>query len=374
MSTPTTWSTDSARCARSSRFHYPFETFEDVKRALLVALLIMVAGCGGQTAPSTESVTPAQTSTPTSTASPTPTPTPPDNPYESDPVIITIENPTNRSYLPLVEEAVGYWEENQSRYGEYTPNYEIRPNHPAPDIRIEFINEIYRCGNELGDDILGCAPYPDSIESYETADVQIETRDERGMYTNSSVVETLKHEFGHLHGIEHGEEPMPLMEATSAANLTDQPNATERAVPWPDNTVDVYIDEDSFASSISDDIDDQTSNTIAWFNDGKGTTPDNLTVERVESESEANIVIRSGSTPDDVRSTTNGVYGRDIDDDGALEYYTDMTVIIDPNVDSRDFGWHVGFWLDSVVNPDTTSEPFEDPEGGDRRDWWGSYD
>jgi hypothetical protein len=349
-----------------------------MKRILFVALLVLLAGCGGQTPSSTES--PQSTSTPTSTVTPTPTPTatptpePPDNPYQSDPVVIGIENPTNRSYLPLVEEAVAYWEENQSRYGEYTASYVIRPNDSAPDIRIEFTDEIYRCGNELGDNILGCAPYPDGLEPYETADVQIETRDERGLYTNASMVETLKHEFGHLYGIEHGEEPMPLMEATSVANLTEQPNATEQAVPWPDNTVYVYIDEGSFASSITDDIDAQVTNTIAWFNDGKGTTPDNLSVERVESESKANIVVRSGNTPDGVRSTTNGVYGRDGDGDGALEYYTNMTVIIDPNVDSGDFGWHVGYWLDSVVNPDEVSEPFEDPEGGDRRDWWESYD
>jgi len=349
-----------------------------MKRVLLVTLLIVLAGCGGQTVPSTEAGVPDQTSSSTSTASPTPTatptPTPPNNPYESDPVVIGIENPTNRSYLPLVEQTVAYWEDNASRYGEYRANYEIRPNESEPDIRIKFTDEIYRCGNEIGDNILGCAPYPDSIEPYATAEVHIETRDDYGFYTNASVVETLKHEFGHLYGIEHGEEPMPLMKAKSAANLTSQSNATEQAVPWPDNTIYVYVDEESFASSISDDIDEQVSNTIAWFNAGRGTTPDNVTVERVERESEANIIIKSGNTPDDVRSTTNGIYGRDIDNDGALEYYTNMTVIIDPNVDSSDFGWHVGYWLDSVVNPDETSEPFENPEGGDRRDWWESYD
>jgi hypothetical protein len=343
-----------------------------MKRVLLVTLLVVLAGCGGQTVPSTESDTPTQTSSQTPTA--TPTPTPPDNPYESDPVIIGIENPTNRSYLPLLEQAVDYWEKNQSRYGEYTADYEIRPNESDPDIRIEFTDEIYRCGNEIGEDILGCAPYPDSIEPYVTATVQIETRDEYGFYANASVVETIKHEFGHLYGIEHGEEPMPLMNAKSVANLTSQSNATEQAVPWPDNTIYVYVDKESFASSVSGEIDEQVSNTITWFNNGKGTTPDNVTVERVESESEANVVIRSGNTPEGIRSTTDGIYGQDVDGDGALEYYTNMTVVIDPNVDSRDFGWHVGYWLDSVVNPDEISEPFENPEGGDRRDWWKSYD
>ena len=349
-----------------------------MKRVLLVALLIVTAGCGGQTVPSTETGAPSQASTPSSAASSTPTatptPTPPDNPYESDPVVIGIENPTNHSYLPLVEQAVAYWEGDASRYGEYTADYEIRHNVSEPDLRIKFTDEIYRCGNEIGDDILGCAPYPDSIKPYATAEVQIETSDKFVFYTNASVLETLKHEFGHLYGIEHGEEPMPLMEPKTAANLTSQPNATEQAIPWPDNTIYIYVDKESFASSISDDIDKQVSSTIAWFNEGKGATPSNLTVERVERESEANIVIRSGNTPNDVRSTTNGIYGQDIDSDGALEYYTNMTVIIDPNVDSRDFGWHVGYWLDSVVNPGEASEPFEDPKGGDRRDWWESSD
>jgi hypothetical protein len=242
-----------------------------------------------------------------------------------------------------------------------------------PDVRVRFVDRIDTCGYNIAPYFLGCAPYPDSIETYETADVRIAFGNENGQYTNRTIQRTLKHEFGHLHGVEHDQEPQPLMNETGIEVLRPQPNATEQAIPWENDTIQIYIDEESFADSINDDIDDQVSNTLAWFNNGKGKTPDNLTVERTQNRSEAEIVVTSGNVREGYASTTENFYGRDVDEDGSYEYYTYFEIIIDPEVESDRFGWNVGYWIDTVVNPDENSEPFEDPDGGDRRDWWEDY-
>lgn len=357
-------------------FGFHFYTYDiiniSVYRAVAIAVMIILAGCGGG-ATSTDTAAPTQTQTSTPTATPTATPAPPpDNPYESDPVIVGIENPTNRSYAPLVREAIEYWQTDASEYREYSANYSIQPDAPAPDLTIRFVDEIYSCGQELGNNILGCAPYPDGISQYGGNEVLIERGDNGGNYTDASLLSTIKHEFGHLYGVEHGEQPMPLMDEASVANLTAQPNATERAIPWQYDTLQIYVDEESFASSTQDELDRQVNNTLAWFNEGKGTTPEGLTIEQTQDRTEADIIVTSGSVSEGYLSRVEGIYGRDTDNDGALEYYSNATFIIDPQVDAHDFGWHIGFLMEYVVNPDKRSEPFTDPEGGERRDWWES--
>lgn len=340
-------------------------------RLTTVVVILLLAGCGGQPS-ATDTPDPtadASDLTPTATPMPTDTPTPPDNPYEADPVIVGIDNPTNRSYAPLVHKAVEYWEEKDSQYGDYTANYQIQPDAPSPDINIRFVDKIDVCGTESGEDIVGCAPYVNDTSPDEPVEVRIE-RGKRGATYNKSLIQTIKHEFGHLYGIEHGEEPMPLMNDTHTTNLTSQPNATERAIPWKNDTIQIYVDKNSFADSIQPEIDTQVGNTLEWFNDGKGTTPANFTIERTKNRSEAEIIVESGNAPEGSASTSDGAYGFDTDSDGELEYYTNVTVVIDTRVNAHDFGWHIGYWTDLFVNPDERSEQFADPDGGDRRDWW----
>lgn len=350
-------------------------TTTHVIRAVLVVVLVLVTGCDGTSGPAgtlEPTPEPIETFTPTPTPTPTTTP-PPENPYEADPIVVAIDNPTNQSYKPLVREAIDYWQTNASQHTEYNANYSIQPNASNPDLDIRFVSEIYVCGQEADTDILGCAPYPQDITPYGREKVRIEFGESGTTYDNESLLETIKHEFGHLYGIDHGEGPMPLMSESAVANLTAAPNATERAIPWQYDTLQIYVDSDSFASSIQLEIDRQTNNTLAWVNNGKGSIPDDVTIKRTQDRSEADIVVTSGSVREEYLSTMESRYGRDTDADGALEYYTNATIVIDPNVEADHFGWHLGYHLESVLNPDERSEPFVDPEGGDRRDWWESY-
>lgn len=132
-----------------------------------------------------------------------------------------------------------------------------------------------------------------------------------------------------------------------------------------------YIDVGSFDDDSEDELNEQLSKTLPNFNDGRETVPSELTVERTNNRSEADIVVVSKPVEGEyVASRT--VFGQSTDADEPLEYYTNATVTIDPEVRNDELGWYVGYYLDSFVNPDERSEPF-DPSTRDRDDWWVSY-
>jgi hypothetical protein len=329
-------------------------------QTLLLIFIIALAGCAGTPAPDSATPSPQETSSPTRT------------PVSVQPVIVAINNPTNRTYEPLVKTTINYWQRNDEKYGDYTTNWSLQPNAADANVIIQFQSDINQCDLENTTQALGCAPLlGKSPDSGIPTHVQIKTG-----YTNNSTLVTLKHEFGHLYGIEHGEQPMPLMAPYATANLTAQPNATKRAIPWQSDRIRLYIEVDSFESPhkseqlIRSELYEQANNTLAYFNDAKGTVPQNVTVERVWARSEADIIVKSNKIGDESASTSS-VFGRSTDSDAALEYYTNATIEIHPDVPDDQIGYHIGYWVDSFVNPDEVSEPFE--KSNRRKDWWRAY-
>ncbi len=345
-----------------------------MNRAVVVAVAVItiLSGCGGEgqsPAPQTSTVTSTPESTVMSSLSPTAVPTPvPDNPFEKEPIIIGIENPTNRSYEAVIREAVNYWEQTGDQYVDWMGDFEVRPNTSSPDLTVEFVDTIGPCGVETGENQVGCAPVLKREDTVDAARMRVRTG-----YTNASTLMTLKHEFGHVFGLVHGEEPRKVMNATTVLNLTTRLNASERAIPWKTDRLTIYIDTASFSGVNTATIEEQVVLALRYFNRGRGTVPTNLTVTQVETRHRADIIVVGNTLPGHVASE-GSVYGRSTDTDPALEYYTNATITVDLPPTHEHIGYHIGYWLDRFVNPDEQSTPFKTTDPGSRDDWWREKD
>lgn len=297
-----------------------------------------------------------------------------DSPLLRDPwpragaVVVGInQSVTPRNMTPLVRAAVDYWETTGAKYANYTTDFVVRPDASNPDVVVEFTKEIETCGIETGA-FLGCAPL---LDTSTLADDRETIRIETG-YTDASTLSTLKHEFGHFHGLEHGEEPMPLMNSTYDATRLPMPNATERANPWMQDSLLVYVDYESFSGD-RDRVQEQVQHALTYYSAGAdGYAPAELSVTLTRNASEADIDIRSGDIEGDDGSIGD-TWGMNLDGDSALEYYTNQTITIE-GLPTEVVGWHVGYWLATSItsddDPAVLPPPFQDADYDDRRNWW----
>lgn len=290
-------------------------------------------------------------------------------PWGTGPVVVAVEAGAagNRSVRPLVARAVDYWNRNAPRYGDYAAQFRLTKNASEADVVVRFREEV-PCQGETG--WLGCAPVYDA-----TSDAAAPSYvDVRAGYTDESTVTTLKHEFGHLLGLTHGEAPRPVMNASHDAVRLPAPNVSERANPWPDRNVTVYVDDEGEPEPRQDAIATQVARTLDYYESGaNGTTPPNVSFETVENRSEADVVV---SFPSDPTCRTGAgscgrTYGRDVDADGRLEHYTRSRIEIS-GVPTDAVGWHLGYWLGSALGATDRSElppPFRTDENR-RGAWW----
>ncbi len=290
--------------------------------------------------------------------------------FEPGPVTVAINDTGDggREYAPLVERALDYWEATDETYGNYTANFTLDPDADDAAVEVRFVDEVADCDTEDDDQVIGCAPLYDgtTVEPDRTV-VEIE----RG-YTNETTVRTLKHEFGHVFGRQHGMEPMPVMNETDAgATRLPQPNATERANPWQCQVLTVHVDGESFDAD-AETVRRQVGYALEYY---ESRTDGNVTFELTDAAAAANVSITGGELPcrtGDAGSCSE-TYGRDLDGDGALEHYTGQEIYVD-GIDGEAIGWHVGYWLGfSIAGAEDASElpePFRDADYDDRRDWY----
>lgn len=291
------------------------------------------------------------------------------DPWPGSPTVVGLDTAVaDRPVRPLVESSLAYWERIDADYGNYTTDFVLRPDAEDPDVLVQFVDSIGTCGSEGDDAFIGCAPV---LSDRQLAEPPTLVRVETG-YTDESTELALRHELGHVYGLEHGEGPGDLMDAASAKlDRQAQPNATERAFPWESERITVFVDRPALPGTDAE-IDRQLSAAFDYYEDGAdGTVPESVSIERTGDREAADIVVTA--TEMDAASNES-LYGSDTDVDPALEYYTGQTIYVDIDIDPQTLGWHVGYWLgDSLTGADSALErppPFDEPQTDPRREWW----
>lgn len=324
--------------------------------AVVLALSMLAAGCSG----SGESLpdTPPEPTTVETATTPQPAPTTaesteaatrttvadtPDNPWEKAPIVVGIryENDPYQDRSGLVSDAVRFWETDGADYATWEPSFEVDPDATDPDILVEFKDGIDRCELDHPGRVAGCATVlrPD----YEPAHPEIlevvpgETR----YHTR----EILKHEFGHILGLGHGDEPIEVMDRSFV------PFSRYRAA-----TYSVHIDYPNGHAG-DDRSRENVRNALDYYEDGaEGWMQTNVTFEYAEVKESADIRIEVTK-----RSPA-----------GSVADFRARTIRLD-GLPSTRHGWHVGYWLGFFFGADEVEElppAFDEPNVDDRRDWW----
>lgn len=266
---------------------------------------------------------------------------------ESNPVVVNISNTvsTSRDFSPLIEAAIEYWESGDgARYRNYSVDFVLRPEAEDADVTIRIVDSLLKCGDDFAvdSDYTGCAPvYSGDFPAGSSSEILILSG-----YTNNTTSATLRHEFGHLHGRLHGQEPLPLMAPTFDAIRLPTPNVTEVEQPWIDNRLRVFIDISNVSSSQRAIWDDEIAVALDYISDGAdGAVPTVVSFEIVENESKANVVIRAHENLESDIASTSERFGFDVDEDDALESYSLQRIQITTAASSRDVAYHVAYWL-----------------------------
>jgi len=346
-------------------------------RAVIVAGLILISGCGSIASPSptatpteestevgmdTVTQTPTATATdtpdPTPTATPEPTPTPlpaaAHNPWEKEVVTVAINDAgkPSREFEPLVQSALQFWEQNATNTTDYEVEFELINDTSRADIVVSFVEDIGICGPE-SDDAIGCAPYYEHVGQ---ADYQSDVDIEIG-YDNESTILILKHEFGHLLGLNHDDvEPTWFMTAKTSVGTFPKPDVRDRDWKWKTHEIKVYADVDIAVDTRHEKLRKEIGGMVYNYNNYEHENiPDNASIQMVNNSKEADIVVKIvDETPSGMYSDVE-VWGVDPDEDGNLEYYTEATIYIE-DAYHDDVGQYAGYWMGLTIYADDESD------------------
>lgn len=362
-----------------------------MRLTIAFAFIIILAGCSNAPVTPSPAASPTsdeiQTSEPWPTVTFSPTPTTeiyPNNPWNEQTLVVAVSTniSSDRDYTSMVREAAKYWGTHSNQYAEYPIDFEVVPNASDPDIVVNITRDVAVCGLSYDQEISGCA----RLINQTAPPQRPETAVVEPAISTQVTIDTIKHELGHLIGVEHGQEPTKIMSHTADyAQYFSEQNLTERDFPWIDRQLTIAIDEASIQNQSMDreTVVSQVRHAIQYHESRKsGEMPDNVTLTLVNDTETADISIHLDGTGRFTLGkmtymTEDGSQsepiGMDIDDDRPLEFYTDYMIII-KGIDDDAVGWHVGLWLSYALGADSESDlppPFIDASYSERRsEWW----
>lgn len=265
-----------------------------------------------------------------------------------------------------VEEAIRFWNRHHGTYTDAAVEFVFAPNFSRPDVTVQYVSYIETCdGYENAGITLACAPRYDDGETA-TSPTTVRVRDGR---STDQLKESVKHEFGHLLGLRHGEEPMPLMR--SRTDFEPKPsvlNASSRENPWHKNYLSVAVTQDgTYSQGV---LQAHVREALQFYETGSqtwdGPSPE---FRIVDDPGQADIVLEV--TRDDACEIGGGycwtVSGEQLDRDAALEYYTKFEATFG-NLDSRYLSWYAGRVLGYALGAESESElpeTFVEPRNAD---------
>lgn len=284
-------------------------------------------------------------------------------------VDVPADAPAGR-YETDVGNASTYWTSHAEQYLDRQVAFTVDPDAADPDLVVSVVDEIERCG--LENHTAGCAPV---VGRPATVSDPIEVRVRSGLAPGSTRL-VLKHEFGHVMGLEHDDPPQSVMASHVILATTPKPNATRRAVPWASSNLSLAADLDDVPRSDRVDVRRQIRHAIDYYNDGAdGTVPSNVTVTLVDDPDAADVSVEFRSTLPcgDGAGSCSMITGTDPDRDGAKERYTSVEIFLS-GVETDVVGWHVGRWLGTALgaaDEDDLPPPFRDGNTSAQREhWW----
>lgn len=316
-----------------------------------------------ETASST--ATPSQTPTPTASPTPTVSPTPElGSPFGQERVYIAytvVSNPHNQSFEQAFLRAVSYWNNAGNQYSTYPVILTKTDDIAQADIVVRYGTSADDCGFVEDVSHVGCAPL---LDDSRPDSIPVTVRVEAG-YTADATAETTMHEIGHVLGIEHGEEPMPLMNESSVIPEVEQSDAVNRTNPWGRTNLTYYIGdgltgEQEFYIRKAFDFFENGANgdaNIAW------------TFREVHFKGKADFIITEGSAVQwDCSAdwpSCGTAYGLSPDADPWLEEYTRYELELDNPNDEEATAWWTAVWLYYATNS---------LDDGDLPDWFAGLD
>lgn len=136
-------------------------------------------------------------------------------PWNQDNITVNVTTGPNvnvsqaAEYDSSLNATLTYWEQHDEQNGNYTANWTVVEG--EADLTVHYVSEIDSCGWDVAilGEFAGCSPILTSDMDIDHR--QIEILADRPRYR---VEQTLKHEFGHIYGLNHSDEPQPLMNGT----------------------------------------------------------------------------------------------------------------------------------------------------------------
>ncbi|MBX0305217.1 matrixin family metalloprotease [Haloarcula salinisoli] len=321
----------------------------DSRRAGVVTLLVLLgglAGCGA-VVEQAESLTGGD-----------------EHPFAGETVTVAVEG-TDRERA-LVADGLAYWDHNASEYAGFDVEFQVLAPGATPetgtDVHLRFVETVGACGDT--EFPAGCAPRIDASTGVDRP-AAVEVR--RGLADESTRL-VVRHEVGHLLGLDHTDRPRDVMAHERDLATLSQPNATERANPWNDSTLTVAL---GGAGEVRDRYRAELDYALEYVREGgDGAVPADVSVRVVESET-ADITVSRVSADDCTAGEGSCLFleGTDPDQDGAIERYTSAEIRL-VGLDTDAASWHIAFQLVDTFHTGDDPDRLDDADTRERRGAW----